>query len=104
MALCMDPIYGCKHKQHGAWELYEYGPNRISHGFFSVSLLPTLLSHRPGRGVSVLLGIGGGLALVPFGGLLVSIREAKNSGFSSRWTADLHPDRDGTCSSVMNPY
>src|ERR1019366_7303996 len=93
MALCMDPIYGCKHKQHGAGELYEYGPNRISHGFFSVSLLPALLSHRPRRGVSVLLGIGGGLALVPFGGLLVSIREAKNSGFTSRGTADLHPDR-----------
>src|ERR1035438_9589477 len=32
-------------------------------------------------------------ALVPFGGLLVSMREAKNSGFTSRWTADLHPDR-----------
>src|SRR5271157_3456648 len=33
------------------------------------------------------------VALVPFGGLLVSMREAKNSGFTSRWTADLHPDR-----------
>ena len=41
----------------------------------------------------MLLGIGDRLALVPFGGLLVSMREAKNSGFTSRWTADLHPDR-----------
>jgi hypothetical protein len=31
----------------------------------------------------VLLGIGGRLALVPFCGLLVSIREAKNSGFTA---------------------
>ena len=30
---------------------------------------------------------------MPLGGLLVSMREAKNSGFSSRCTADLHPDR-----------
>jgi len=39
------------------------------------------------------MGIGGRLAVVPFGGLLISIRKAKNTGFSSRWTADLLPDR-----------
>ena len=29
---------------------------------------------------------------MPLSGLLVSIREAKNSGFSSQWTTYLHPD------------
>jgi hypothetical protein len=41
------------------------------------------------------------VALVPFGGLLVSMREAKNSGFTSRWTADLHPDRQAFSSETF---
>src|ERR1039458_580508 len=42
------------------------------------------------------------VALVPFGSLLVSMREAKNSGFTSPWTADRQPfssetTRNGDC-------
>jgi hypothetical protein len=44
----------------------------------------------------VLLGIGGRLALVPFGGLLVSVREVKNSGFTSDITAVVGRYPDGS--------